>query len=115
LQALSIDAPDAQGARLQADLFTELATRSIAVSPDVRIELARRFLRFGVLDGAERALQDLPATFVPDLQSQLWFDLALRHRDAGAQAAHVRCLRHISERHPQQPQAAKAKFLLDNA
>jgi membrane associated rhomboid family serine protease len=114
LQALSIEAPDAQGARLQADLFTELVSRKIAVPPDVRIELARRFLRFGVLDGAEHALHDLPATFVPDLQSQLWFDLALRHRDAGAQAAHVRCLRHLSERHPTEPQAVKARFLLEN-
>ncbi|MCC8363526.1 rhomboid family intramembrane serine protease [Lysobacter sp. A6] len=115
VQALSIDAHDAQAVRLQADLFVELARRNATVPPTVRLALARRCINFDLLDDAERALQDIPADVAPDVQSQLWFELALRHRDAGAQAAHVRCLRHLSERHPMQPQAVKARFLLENA
>ena len=88
--------------------------RPSAIPSDVRLSFARRAIAFGVLDAAERALQPLTADVAPDTQSQLWFDLALRHRDAGAHAAHVRCLRHLAERHPQQPQAAKARFLLEN-
>ncbi len=115
LEVLSIDAPDLAGARAQGDLLAELDAQASTIASDVRLALAARAIACGALDDAERALQPLTADIAPDVQSQLWFDLALRHRDAGAQAAHVRCLRRIADRHPQQPQAAKARFLLDNA
>lgn len=115
VQALSIDARQAQAVRLQADLFAELARRNTPMPPEIRLSLARRCIAFDLLDAAERALQDVPPDIAPDQASQLWFDLALRHRDAGTQAAHVRCLRHLADHHPRQPQAVKARFLLENA
>jgi membrane associated rhomboid family serine protease len=114
LQALSIEAPDANGVRAQGELLAELDAQAGAIPSDLLLSFAQRAIALGALDAAEQALKPLAADFAPDSQSQLWFDLALRHRDVGAHAAHVRCLRSLAQRHPQQPQAAKARFLLEN-
>ena len=114
-QVLGLDAQDAPTLRAQAELLAELDAQAVAVPADVRLTLAQRALAAGALDAAERALQPLGADHAPETQSQVWFELALRHRDVGAQVAHVRCLRHLVDRHPQQPQATKARFLLENA
>jgi membrane associated rhomboid family serine protease len=73
-----------------------------------------RAIAFGVLDAAERALKLLTADIAPETQSQRWFDLALRFRDAGGGRCAGALLRLLAERLPQQPQAVKARFLLEN-
>ncbi|KGQ19986.1 Integral membrane protein [Lysobacter dokdonensis DS-58] len=115
LHVLDVEAGNAPDVRAQGELLAELAGRTVAIPVETRLAFARRAIVHGALDEVERVLQSLEADVPDETQSQLWFDLALRHRDAGAQAAHVRCLRHLAQRHPQQPQAAKARFLLENA
>ncbi|BCT93385.1 hypothetical protein LYSHEL_24090 [Lysobacter helvus] len=115
MDALSIDARDVASATAQVGLLDELDAQAIALPASLRLSLAQRFLAMQWPDAAEHALQGLPADEVVPEQSQRWFEVALRYRDAGAHDAHLRCLRLLAQRHPGQPQAAKARFLLEQA
>lgn len=75
--------------------------------------LLRRWLALGET-GAVESLLDAVDGQEP-VQAQLWFELALCHRDRLARDAQLRVLHELLARHPAQPQAAKARFLLDNA
>ena len=61
LQALSIDAPDANGVRAQGELLAELDAQASAIPSDVLLSFARRAIAFGALDAAEQALKPLTA------------------------------------------------------
>jgi hypothetical protein len=113
VEALSVEAPDLPSARAQAALLDELAGQAIAIPSRVRLALAQRFLALALPEAAEHALQGMPRDDAAPELPQRWFEVALRYRDAGAHDAHLRCLRLLAERHPEQPQAAKARFLLE--
>ena len=115
VEALSVDAPDLASARAQAALLTELDGQAMAMPSSLRLALAQRFLARDLPEAAEHALQGVPQEDAAPEQSQRWFELALRYRDAGEHDAHLRCLRLLAQRHPGQPQAAKARFLLEQA
>jgi membrane associated rhomboid family serine protease len=114
-EALGIAPQDASTARMQADLLAELDAAGTALPADLRLQAAARWIGAGALDGAEIALLGVPQAHDAAEQARLWFELALRQRDAGQMEAHARALRTLAERHPNAAQATKARFLLENA
>jgi len=116
LALLSVSASDASSAHLQAEVLQELHDAGAAPPITTHLTLARCLLGLGQLDAVERVLM----LVAPDSQAeaalaQLWFDLGLRRRERQDSDAFRRALGVVANRYPQQPQAQKARFLLDNA
>lgn len=110
-ELLAARAPDADGIRAQRDVLVELAGTPHAPSAREHLRLAGRWLEAGVPEAAEAALG--PVAGVDEAEAaRLWFQLALGWRERHQHDAHVRTLRELVGRYPQQPQSAKARFLL---
>lgn len=122
---LARPAKDAQQVALQREAWLDLHADGAAGAPGPAqaAALLRRWLELGEVEAVEAVLDGIGGT--PDAtdtgaadayggQAQLWFELALAYRDRLADEAHLRALRKLLARHPGQPQAAKARFLLEN-
>lgn len=111
LGLLELDVVDPEQVQAQRGVLAELDEAGIEVASARRLELARRWLRSGALDSAEEVLKGAGHGDEQEL-AQLRFQLALGWRDRHDHAAHQKALRTLVERHPDQPQAEKARFLL---
>ena len=115
-ELLQADAPDSDGIHAQQGALADLDGTDDALPLTERLGLARRWLAAGALDAVEAALAPLTGEAEGEeadaLVVQLWFQLALAHRERHQDDAHARTLRRLAERYPAQPQAAKARFLL---
>ena len=109
LRLLELDVVDPEQVQAQRAVLAELDEAGIEMAPTRRLELARRWLRLGALDAVEDML---PTAGDEQDLAQLRFQLALGWRDRHDHAAHQRVLRTLVERHPTEPQAEKARFLL---
>jgi membrane associated rhomboid family serine protease len=113
-ELLAIDCTDSAEVRSQREVLVELDDAGVALEPSRRSALARRWLGLGQLEAVEVALAPMVDgdSAAAQAQAQLWFQLALGYRDQQRRDAHVQALQALVERHPQQPQAEKARFLL---
>lgn len=111
---LAYPAIDVASARQQREALADLHGAGIALDAPQQEALAKRWLALDELEGVETLLERadaLPAA----IHAQLLLELAQRHGERRAPAAQAQTLRRLIERHPDQPQAAKARFLLNNA
>ncbi|HEV8692827.1 MAG TPA: rhomboid family intramembrane serine protease [Lysobacter sp.] len=113
-EVLALPVIDAASARQQREVFVDLQKADVVVDELQRLGLAKRWLLVGELDGVEALLEEPIDAVSAAALAQLWLELALRYGDRHARVAQTRTLRRLIERHPDQPQAAKAKFLLEN-
>ncbi|TWI03076.1 rhomboid family protein [Luteimonas cucumeris] len=114
-ELLALTADDASGVQAQREALAELEKAGVVLNDDERHALLKRWIGAGALDAAEALLDAGDVGRVPAaVQAQLWFELALGYRDRQARQAQARVLRGLVERHPEQPQAVKARFLLEH-
>lgn len=114
LTLLRLPAVEAAQVQAQGHLVQSLAEEGLSLPADVRAALASQWIALGHLQEAERLLAAEADEAGPrDAQAQLWLKLALAHgaRQSGDQQ---RLLAHLLQAFPDQPQATKARFLLDN-
>jgi membrane associated rhomboid family serine protease len=113
-EVLALPASDSAAVRQQAEV---LAQAESVLADEARAQLARRWMQLGEMDAAERALA-LPAAeadaAAEALLAQVWFELGLRRRERHEADAATRALQTVATRFPDQPQARKAEFLLQN-
>lgn len=113
LELLDLSAADAAQARLQQMLLTDLDALPPLVTA---LALVRRWSELECNGAAEALLRRLDSAHVGDeATAQAWWSLALRYAERGDPGAHRRVLAGLIERHPTQPQAAKARFLLSQS
>ena len=108
-------APDAVSARLQAEVLTQ--TKDVELASTQRIALAQRWMQLGEVDSAEAMLIGAASPDDASLDvavAQALFELGLLRRERNELDAFRSVLRQIVARYPQQPQAQKARFLLEN-
>ncbi len=110
---LRLPAGNAAQVQAQWGLVQTLSGEGLVLSADMRDVLVSQWIALGHLQEAERLLSSEGAAGPRDTQAQLWLKLALAHgtRPSGDQQ---RLLAHLLQSFPDQPQAAKARFLLDN-
>jgi membrane associated rhomboid family serine protease len=111
-EVLASDAFDADTVQDQCRVLAELDASGDGPVAAARAALVRRWLAAGALDGAEAALAGWNDAR-PDEAAALWFQLALARRDRHQADAYQRTLERLVENCPTQPQAAKARFLLE--
>ncbi|MGO4780539.1 rhomboid family intramembrane serine protease, partial [Lysobacter sp. 2RAB21] len=99
----------------QAEALAAIDQTGDNIDSAQRQSLTRRWIGLGALDAVE-AMLDRPASrqWPQDTQAQLWFELSLGYRDRQARPQQARVLRALIERYPRQPQADKARFLLEH-
>jgi hypothetical protein len=113
LELLDARAPDAAALRAQLDVLAQ-ANAGVELALATRQRLVRRAIDLHDLDLAERLLQ----TLAPESDAgwaDAWFQLALRRRSGGDAAGGTRALQTVIARFPREPQAGKARFLLENS
>jgi membrane associated rhomboid family serine protease len=116
LQLLSLAAADASQAQAQRAALQDLDDAGAEVPPTLRLGLAQRWSGLGLLHEAERLLLDpRTASGASAPLAQALLSLAMRHAEQQAQGEQRRVLGLLLERYPDQPQAAKARFLIENA
>lgn len=113
-ELFAIEPEDGEALEAQAAIAGELDMAGIHWTVEARTTLIGRCIAAHLLGPAEALLGALPAGNAGGEQAQLWFRLALTHGEHDG-AARSRALRALVERHPDQPQAHKARFLLENA
>ncbi|MCW2036335.1 rhomboid family intramembrane serine protease [Xanthomonas campestris] len=111
---LRLHAHSAEQTRLQLTVAAELAKDHLDCDPSARMALIGNCLRTGLLADAERLLKDSALSTPRAELAQQWFVLALRHGELQAGEQRTRVLRQLLEQFPEQGQANKARFLLDN-
>ncbi|MEH6421674.1 rhomboid family intramembrane serine protease [Pseudomonas sp. CGJS7] len=112
---LAAVADNLEGVRAQAEALKALETSGGAFDAAQRQALARAWIKLGAFDEVEALLSSEASRALPEqTQAQLWFELALGHRDRHAPQAQAKVLRGLIERYPLQPQAEKARFLLEH-
>ena len=113
LRVLEIDAADAGDVAQQLALLEEALPLERPIPPGAwRQQLRRRWMALGCHAEVERLLERWLAD---DASATHWFELALRRRDAGDEAGFHRLLRIVQQRFPLAAEAAKARFLLEQA
>ncbi|MGO1073178.1 rhomboid family intramembrane serine protease [Lysobacter sp. CA199] len=114
-ELLAATADSSEGARAQAEALKALENSGVAIDASRRQALARTWIRLGAFEEVDALLDSDATRALPaQTQAQLWFELALGHRDRHAPQAQAKVLRELIERYPQQPQAEKARFLLEH-
>lgn len=113
LDVLRLAPADPAEVRGQAALAAELVQAGAALPADLRASLIERWPSFGLVREAEGLLQQSEAALAEAEQARLWFRLALAHGEQHAGAQQRRLLELVSARFPRQPQADKARFLLE--
>ncbi|WP_434213234.1 rhomboid family intramembrane serine protease [[Pseudomonas] boreopolis] len=113
LELLALTATDAEQARAQRAILQELPPGALPARQ--LLSLARRWSELGLLAEAEALLQSAgQADASREWVAQAWLSLAMRHAEQNAPEGQRRILGLVAERYADQPQAAKARFLLDN-
>ncbi|WP_031340597.1 rhomboid family intramembrane serine protease [Xanthomonas maliensis] len=111
---LRIPVATVEQTRRQLAIAAELESAGAGCSVATRLVLVARCLSVGLLGDAERLLRSCDSTSARDEQAQQWLALALRHAASNDAAVGDRLLQHVLEQFPEQAQAGKARFLLDN-
>lgn len=112
---LRLEADTLEGAQAQAEALKAMEQAGEAIDAEQRQRLARRWIALGAFEAVEALLDSAATRALPEeIQAQLWFELSLGHRDRQARPAQARVLRVVIERYPRQPQAQKARFLLEH-
>ncbi|OQP76836.1 rhomboid family intramembrane serine protease, partial [Xanthomonas phaseoli pv. syngonii LMG 9055] len=111
---LALQTHSAEQTRIQLAVAAELGKAKIACSPTARKALIAACMRNGLLADAERLLKDGELSTPRDELAQQWFVLALRHGELQDGAQRTRLLRQVLDQFPEQAQANKARFLLEN-
>ncbi|MBT2748787.1 MULTISPECIES: rhomboid family intramembrane serine protease [unclassified Lysobacter] len=114
-ELLAASADTVEGAQAQAEALAAIEQAGDGIDSAQRQSLARCWIGLGALDTVE-AMLDRPVSrqWPEETQAQLWFELSLGYRDRQARPQQARVLRALVERHPRQPQADKARFLLEH-
>jgi len=116
VQALfGLPALDAAQARAQSEWVQALTAEGGALPADTRARLVAQWADLGLLQEAEQLLALPGEAGPPEAQAQLWLKLALAHGARGDAQQQQRLLARLLADYPEQPQALKARFLLDNA
>ncbi|WP_448121691.1 rhomboid family intramembrane serine protease [Xanthomonas arboricola] len=100
--------------RIQLTVAAELSKAGIGYAPSARTALIGACLRTGLLADAERLLKEGESGMPRAELAHHWFVLALRHGELQDGAQRTRLLRQLLEQFPEQAQASKARFLLEN-
>ncbi|KLD70979.1 rhomboid family intramembrane serine protease [Xanthomonas pisi] len=111
---LHLPSHHAQQTRVQLGVAAELSKDKIAVGLPARMALVDACLRNGLLADAERLLKECDIDAPRAELAQHWFVLALRHGELQAGEQRTRLLQLVRDQFPEQGQAAKARFLLEN-
>ncbi|MBB4130149.1 rhomboid family intramembrane serine protease [Xanthomonas sp. 3075] len=104
----------AEQTRVQLAVAAELSKAGIDCAVSARIALVEACLRNGLLADAERLLTEYALGVPRAALAHCWFALALRHGERQAGEQRMRVLQLVLNQFPEQPQASKARFLLDN-
>ena len=113
LDLLQRPASDVAEVRFQVEAQARHA--QIALDGTQRAALARRWLQLGEIEACEALLRATTEAEGAGVElAQAWLDLGLRWRERNESEAARRVLEHVVARFPQQPQARKARFLLEN-
>ncbi|MBB5882937.1 membrane associated rhomboid family serine protease [Xanthomonas arboricola] len=111
---LQLHTHHAEQTRNQLTVAAELSKAGTDYAPSARMALIATCLRNGLLADAERLLKEVGLDVPRDELAQHWFVLALRHGELQDGAQRTRLLRHVLDQFPEQGQASKARFLLEN-
>jgi len=113
LTLLRLPATDAAQVQAQWSLVQSLPADA-GLDPTIRTTLVSQWVALGHLREAEALLAREGDGGPREMQAQLWLKLALAH-GVHAPGEQLRLLSHLLAAFPEQPQAAKARFLLENA
>lgn len=109
-RVLECEAVDTRDVASQLELLEAVFPGRPAPPGAWRTRLRQRWMSLGCHAEVERLLQ----TWLADeADAAAWFELALRRRDAGDEAGFRRLLQTLVAQHPQAPETAKARFLLE--
>lgn len=111
---LQLQTHHAEQTRIQLAVAAELSKAKIDCALPARLALIGACMRNGLLADAERLLKECELSASRAELAQHWFVLALRHGELQDGAQRTRLLRLVLEQFPEQGQANKARFLLDN-
>ncbi|WP_181109543.1 rhomboid family intramembrane serine protease [Xanthomonas arboricola] len=111
---LQLHTHNAEQTRIQLTIAAELSKAGIGYAPSARTALIGACLRTGLLADAERLLKEGESGMPRAELAHHWFVLALRHGELQDGAQRTRLLRQLLEQFPEQAQASKARFLLEN-
>ncbi|SBV52251.1 hypothetical protein XBLMG947_3045 [Xanthomonas bromi] len=111
---LTLQTHSAEQTRIQLVVAAELKKAKIAYGPPARAALIAACMRNGLLADAECLLKESELGALHDELAQQWFVLALRHGELQNAAQRTRLLRQVLDQFPEQGQANKARFLLEN-
>jgi hypothetical protein len=117
LELLALSAADVGQAQTQRAALQELSLDQVPTMLGVSlgVSLARRWSELGLLAEAEALLQRFEeAAASREVVAQAWLSLAMRHAEQNMLDGQRRILDLLVGRYADQPQAAKARFLLDN-
>lgn len=114
LSLLQLVATDAVQVQAQWSTLQALEGEGGQVADELRAALANQWIALGHLQEAERLLERAGNADARELLAQSWLKLALAHGARQAVEQQRRILSRLLEGFPDQPQAAKARFLLDN-
>ncbi len=119
LDVLRLDATgDAASQAVQRDIVKQWLATGAPPTAEVQRLMFERCLKAGWLQEAEAMLEQAAAQPAGEQlageQAQAWLRLALRHGELHAREQQHRLLALIEQRYPRAPQAAKARFLLEN-
>jgi membrane associated rhomboid family serine protease len=115
-EVLRLPAWDAASARLQSELLAQ--NPELALEAAQSAALAQRWMQLGEADAAERLLDRASAggdAAHDAVLAQRWLELGLLRRERHETDATRRVLQGLVTRFPSQPQAQKARFLLENS
>ncbi|HEY9254980.1 MAG TPA: rhomboid family intramembrane serine protease [Stenotrophomonas sp.] len=115
LTLLRLAAHDATQVQAQWGVAQTLAAEGATLPAEVRAALVAQWTGLGLLQEAEQLLALPGEAASPETQAQLWLKLALAQGAQGQPQQQQRLLTRLLTDFPDQPQAAKARFLLDNA
>ncbi|AOS04683.1 rhomboid family intramembrane serine protease [Xanthomonas oryzae pv. oryzae] len=111
---LTLQTHSAEQTRVQLAVADELGKVKIAYGLPARRALIAACVRNGLLADAERLLKEGELCTPRDELAQQWFVLALRYAELQDGAQRTRLLRQVLDQFPEQGQANKARFLLEN-
>jgi len=114
LALFGLQALDAAQVQAQWSMAQTLSGEGVALPADIRASLVAQWVDLGSLQEAEQLLALPGEALGSEAQAQLWLKLALAHGARGQAQQQRRLLARLLADYPEQPQALKARFLLDN-
>jgi membrane associated rhomboid family serine protease len=114
LELLAIGAPDVEAAQAQVEVLEDLLAAQSLVPAALQPSLAARWLALQLSDAVERLLTT-HAVGPAESRARLWFELGLQRRSRAQDTEFRRAMQVVVTQHAELPQAAKARFLLENS